>query len=50
MNIGRVHTPPIFIARGVDPLTGGIGAHDEYLKDVHPSHIYRAGYRPLNTG
>ena len=58
MNIGRVYTPAIFIARGIDSSTGGIGARDEYWKGVHPSNIqgvhpsniHREGYRPLDRG
>ena len=50
MNIGRVHTPKTFIATGIYPLTGGIGAHDEYWEGVHPSNIHREGYRPLDMG
>ena len=30
MNIGKVYTPPTFIARGIYPSKGGIGARDEY--------------------
>ena len=43
MNIGGAYTPPIFIARGKDHSTGGIGARDEYWKGVHPSNIHREG-------
>ena len=48
MNIRRVYTPPIFIARGIDASIGGIGARDEYWWGVHPSNIDREGYKPLN--
>ena len=50
MNIGRMYTPPIFITRGIDPSTPGIGAHDECWKGVPPCNIHREGYRPLDTG
>ena len=50
MNIGRVYTPPIFIARDIDPSIGGMGAHDEYWKGVHPSYIHCEGYEPLDGG
>ena len=50
MNIGVVCTPPIFIARSIDPSIGDIGVHDEYSKGVQPSNVHRAGYRPLYKG
>ena len=50
MNIGKVYTPPIIIAKGIDRSTRGIGAHDEYWKGVHPSDIHGEGYRPLDRG
>ena len=50
MYIGRVYTPPILIARGIDPWIGGIGAYAEYWKGVHPSNIHHEGYGPLNRG
>ena len=50
MNIRRVYTPPIFIARGIDPWIGGMGAHNEYWTGVHPTNIQRKGYRPLDRG
>ena len=49
MNIGRVYTPPTFIAKGIDASTGDIGARDDCWKDVHPSNIHDEGYRPLDT-
>ena len=48
MNIRRVYTPAIFIARSIDPSRGRIGAHDEYCKGVQPSNIHRKGYVPLD--
>ena len=48
MNIERLYSAPTFIARGIDISIGGIGAHDEYWKGVHPSNIHREGYRPLD--
>ena len=50
MNIGRVYTPPTFIARGIHPSIGDIGARDEYWEGVHPSNIHRKGYTPLDRG
>ena len=50
MNIGRVHTHLIFIARGIAHSTWGTGAYDEYWKGVHLSNIHRKGYRPLDGG
>ena len=50
MNIGGVYTPPIFIARGMNPSTGGKRAHDEYWKGVHPSNINREEYRRVHMG
>ena len=50
MNMGRVYSPAAFIARGIHPSKGGIGADDEYWEGVHPSHIHRKGYRPLDRG
>ena len=44
MNIGRVHTPPVFIARVIDPSRGGVGAHDDYWKRAHPCNIHCEGY------
>ena len=49
VNIGRVYTPPTFIAKGMVASTGGIGPCDECCKGVHPSNIHREGYRPLDT-
>ena len=49
MNIERVY-PSTFIARGIDPSMGGIGAHDECWKGAHPSNIHREVYRPLDRG
>ena len=48
MSIGRVYTPPTFIARGIDHSKGGVGARDEYWKGVHPSNIHHKGYTGLN--
>ena len=46
MNIGRVYTPPTFIARGIAHSTRGIGACDEYWNGVHPfQHSSRGVYR-----
>ena len=50
MNVGRVYTTPTFNARGIDPLTRGIGAHHEYWKGVQPSNIHCEGERPLDKG
>ena len=50
MNIGRVYTPAIWVARGRDPSIGGIGAYNEYWKGVNPSNIRREGYRPFDMG
>ena len=36
INVGRVYTPPTFIARGIDHSTGGIGARNEYSKGHTP--------------
>ena len=48
MHIGGVYNPPIFIARGIDPSTRGLGVKDEYWKGVYPSNIHREEYRPLD--
>ena len=50
MNIGRVYTPPMFIARNIDPSTWGMGERNEEWKSVHPSNIHREAYRPLDMG
>ena len=50
MNIGRVYTRAIVIARGIDHSTRGIGARDEYWKGLHPSNIHREGCTPLERG
>ena len=50
MNIGRVYTPQIFNARGLEPSTWGIGARGEYWKGIHPSNVHREGYRPFDSG
>ena len=44
------YTPPISIARTIDPSIGGIGARDEYWTGVHPSNFHREGYRPVDKG
>ena len=50
MNIGRVHSPPISTATGIDPSTGGIGAEIDYWKCVHPCNVHHEGYRPHHRG
>ena len=50
MNIATLYTLRIFIARGIDHSTGGIGADHEYWKGVHPSNIHGEEYRRLNMG
>ena len=50
MNIGRVYTPSIFIARGIYTSIGGIRACDEHWRGIHPSNIHREGKRPLDGG
>ena len=44
-----MYTLAIFIARGIDHSTGGIGARDERWGGLHPSNIHREGYIPLST-
>ena len=50
MNIDKVYTPPIFIARGIHPSTKGIEAHNGYWEDVHPSNIHSEGCTPPKRG
>ena len=50
MNLGRVYTPPTFIATGIDQSNGGVAPHDEYWEGVHRSNVYRESFRPLNNG
>ena len=41
INVGRVYTPPTFIARGIDHSTRGIGARDECWVYTAPKFIAR---------
>ena len=50
MNIGRMYTPPIFIAGCIHPCAEGIGARDEYWEREHPSNLHCKAYRPLIRG
>ena len=50
MKIGRVYTPAIFIVRGTDPSTKGIGVQNEYWEGAHPSNIHHRGIHPLVGG
>ena len=46
----RVYNSPIFIPRGIDPSTGGMGVGNENWKGVYPSNMHRDGDISLDGG